>query len=86
MSLRQAVSKLLLPNLDRELSRSMATELSTVSNMVENMLAGTPQVYGYAAAKPSGAFKSSEKRQEFVKVHYPSPKENGLFQDKESWH
>lgn len=79
------LSKVLLPNLDRDLSRSMATELSTVSNMVENMLA-PPQVYGYAAPKSSGAFKSSEMRQELVKVHYPAPKEHGLFQDKESWH
>ncbi|GKZ00095.1 hypothetical protein MPSEU_000962900 [Mayamaea pseudoterrestris] len=84
MSFRQIVSKLVFPTLERDLSRSMATEMSTASEMVENMLAPS-LVYGYATAKSSGAFQASGARHEFVKVHYPITKE-GLFQDKESWH
>jgi sensor domain CHASE-containing protein len=85
MALRNFLSKSLF-NIEKDLSRSVATEMSTVPSMVDNMLA--PQVYAYQTAAASasiggGAFQSTGLRSApaaVVKVMYPIKKE-GLFQD-----
>jgi hypothetical protein len=90
MALRKLISNFILPNMEQDLSRSMAAELATVAPMVDNMLA--PQAFAYSATRnlSAGAFQSSATRSapvsdRLVKVHYAA-KPEGFFKDRESWH
>jgi hypothetical protein len=90
MALRKLLSNAILPNMERDLSRSMAAELATVAPMVDNMLA--PQAFAYCAAGnlSAGAFQKSAARSapvsdRLVKVHFPA-KPEGVFKDQENWH
>lgn len=90
MSIRQILSKIVLPNFERDLSASLSKEIQSVPGMVDSMLAGQVFRYGTAGRASSGAFqttwaRSSPVNQPVVKIHYPSEK-RGLFQDRESWH
>jgi hypothetical protein len=91
MALRQILSKTLLPNLDRDLHRVLATEMDSVSFMVENPLAS--QVFGYAPVAASGSRSSpllgrgtsalrapAGRFNVVVKKYYPSQTQ-GLMQD-----
>ena len=83
MALRQIISKALLPNFERYLSRSLSSQIKTAGEMVDNLMA--PQAYAYqkTTVAGSGAFGSTTARQ--AKVSYKAP-QNGLFQDQEMWH
>jgi hypothetical protein len=85
MALRQIISKAFLPNFERDLSRSLSSQMATAGQMVDNLMA--PQAYAYEkAAGSGGAFTSTTARQAPVtKVSYGAP-QNGLFQDKVVWH
>jgi hypothetical protein len=91
MALRQIISKAFLPNFERDLSRSLSSQMATAGEMVDNLMA--PQAYAYqktsgVSSGSGGAFGSTTARQAPVmtKVSYDAPKENGLFQDQEVWH
>lgn len=83
MALRQALSKSLLANFERDLSQMMARELKDVGPMLDATMA--PRCYGYAAAGRSaaGGFKASpflkSPTTRVVKVNFPL-KQHGLFQ------
>ena len=82
MALRNLISKALLPNLERDLNSAIASQLSSVPDMVDSMLA--PSAYAYiGSTKPSGAFQTTGLRKAAVKVHYPIHPE-GLFKDKQT--
>lgn len=84
MAFRAMLAKTLLPNLERDLGRSVAAEMATARTMVDNML--SPSVFAYTAGKTGGAFKSSARRYAPVqKVHYEPPTRTGLFAEEESW-
>jgi len=78
MSLRTVIAKAILPNIERDLGRALATELQSCGSMVDNMLA--PNVFAYSARRSSGAFKASGQVQapHLYKVDIPVKKE-GLF-------
>ena len=86
MALRQILSKaVILPNLERDLSRTLNAELLTVPNMTDCMVA--PYVYGYQSSPVSvsdnGAFSRTSSRQQagagrLVKIEYVAPPK-GLF-------
>jgi hypothetical protein len=85
MALRKLISNAILPNIDRDLCRSMAKELATVAPMCDNMLA--PQAFAYSATGnlSAGAFQKSAARSapmsdRLVKVHFPTTSE-GMFKD-----
>eukprot|EP00542_Grammatophora_oceanica_P013859 CAMPEP_0194029294 /NCGR_PEP_ID=MMETSP0009_2-20130614/3059_1 /TAXON_ID=210454 /ORGANISM="Grammatophora oceanica, Strain CCMP 410" /LENGTH=80 /DNA_ID=CAMNT_0038668917 /DNA_START=86 /DNA_END=328 /DNA_ORIENTATION=- len=78
MALRQIISKAVFPTLERDLHRSLGSELANAGDMVANFL--SPQVYGYKSQTPAGgAFGATQKVQ---KVHY-SVEQQGMFQDVE---
>lgn len=81
MALRQAITKAIMPSLDRELNKAIGQELSSMSHMVDNMLA--PSVFGYdKPAVASGAFAGTAPRkapERLVRVNYPT-KTQGLFE------
>jgi hypothetical protein len=87
MALRQVLSKMLIPNLERDLSKSIGTELSAVGSMMDTMLA--PHVYGYESRILSGGFQATGARKApsvssssnvvMKKVEFPVPVQ-GLFQ------
>jgi hypothetical protein len=86
-TLRKLISNAILPNIDRDMSRSIAKELATVTPMVDNMLA--PQAFAYSATGnlSAGAFQKSAARSapvsntnRLVKVHFPV-KHEGMFKD-----
>jgi hypothetical protein len=84
MALRQIISKLFLPNLERDLSRTIASELATVNTMMDSMLA--PHVYAFESVSTStslGAFGQTGARsapqQRLVKVELPVTRK-GLFE------
>jgi len=92
MALRQMISKVLLPNFERDLSRACTSELDSVHHMVDNLLA--PQVFAYTPASTSqGGIRATalrsapvSQKQVLAKVHFPVAQE-GLFGDKqESFH
>ena len=81
MALRQILSNILLPNLERDLSRSVTSQLATVHNMTDTMLA--PHVYCFESAATTsmrGFAKTGARAApaRMVKVEYPAPK-GGLF-------
>jgi hypothetical protein len=81
MALRKLLSNAIFPNIDRDLSRSMASELATVAPMFDNMLA--PQAFAYSAAGnlSAGAFqKSAARSAPMSKVHFPIQRQ-GMFKD-----
>jgi hypothetical protein len=76
---RRAISKLLLPNLERDLSSAINVELAAAHQMTDCMIA--PTVHGFqTVAAPSAAFaQTAARHQRTVKVEYAAlPK--GLFQ------
>lgn len=91
MALLRSLSKAILPNLERDLGKSISTEMDTVSHMVDNLLA--PSVFGYAPSSGRGggiggrtATRQSPHRPLLVKTVYPTQPQ-GLMQDpQESWH
>lgn len=88
MALRNFLSRALLPNFERDLSRTLTAEMESASTMVDSMLA--PSVFGYKTASAAGAFQTTHLRSapvvgRVVKVHYDAGR-RGMFQDRESWH
>jgi hypothetical protein len=79
MALRQLLSKTFMPTLGRELNGAIQSELSTVTNMVDNMLA--PQAYAYRSAAP-GVFRGTVAPQESAKKVYVPIQNEGLFEYK----
>jgi hypothetical protein len=76
--LRQAISKMLLPNLERDLSKEISTRMTGAHKMTDCFLA--PSVYAYQAAAEAGAIASTAARhQRLVKIQYAAPGK-GLFQ------
>ena len=77
---RQTISKLLLPNLERDLTNTLNRQLVAAHNMADCFL--SPSVYAYQArAAGSGAFNATAAPQKrLVKVHYPLPTARGLFE------
>jgi hypothetical protein len=75
-SLRQMITKVLVPNLDRDLTRSLNQQLSTVPTMTDCFL--SPSVYAYESR---GAFTTTSMPQQksLVKIHYPLSTSRGLF-------
>mmetsp|Transcript_991 Transcript_991/g.2120 ORF Transcript_991/g.2120 Transcript_991/m.2120 type:complete len:85 (-) Transcript_991:457-711(-) len=81
----KTVSKLLLPTLERDLTKAVSAELASASKMTDCFLA--PTVYGYektSASSGMGHATSALQQREtttsvFEKVHYPVPKQ-GLFE------
>jgi hypothetical protein len=84
--LRQTISKLLLPNLERDVSKSVSTELSKAYGLTD-CFASSSSVYAYLpqSASRGGPYSTTQPKQQsntnFIKVDYsyrrPSP---GLFQ------
>lgn len=80
--LRQAISKVLIPNLERDLTRSLNQELAAAHNMTDCFL--SPSVYAYESRTVTGgAFNATsvpqQRRATYVKTHYPIPSNRGLF-------
>ena len=72
------ISKALIPNLERDLSKSLKTELATAAKMTDCMIA--PTVYGYEASAVGGVFgKTAARQSRMVKVQYPAP-QKGFFE------
>jgi hypothetical protein len=92
MALRQILSKALLPNLDRDLGRVLASEMDSVSFMVENPLAS--QVFGYAPAaagssplgRGTSALRAPAGRSLMVKKYYPSQTQGLMHDPQPSFH
>ena len=82
MALRQALTKAILPNFERDLTQIMKREMKDIGPMLDAMM--TPQCYGYSAAagRSAGAFQASgllkSPTSRMVKVNYPM-KQHGLF-------
>ena len=89
---RQALSKLLVPRLEQDLSKAVAAELSTVDSMVDCMMA--PQVFAYTSTgsprfgvvSPTAALNHPQanrpatiEAKRVVKISYPVTTK-GLFQ------
>ena len=80
---RQAVSRVVFPNLDRDLSRTVSQQLSKVENMTDCMIAPTVHAYepmASSSAAFAGATRQQLQRTTLRKVEYPAPG-RGLFQD-----
>jgi hypothetical protein len=82
--LRQAISKLLLPNLERDIAKEISTLMNGAHTMTDCFLA--PSVYAYQAEAAANAgaaraaFASTAARQQrLFKTQYASPGQ-GLFQ------
>ena len=78
MALRKLISKVLLPNLERDMNSSIGAQLASVPNMVDNMLA--PQVFAYKMPT----------KQITVPIHmcdkvYFSAKPEGMFNERASF-
>lgn len=79
----KTLSKLLMPGLERDLTKAVTAELASASKMTDCFLA--PAVYAYektgGAIGMGHATSALEQRATMVveKVHYPIPK-GGLFQ------
>lgn len=84
MSLRQMISKLAMPALEKDLAGAMSSQLAGAENMVDCMLA--PQVFAYVAPRATGAFQQSARVQAPVTKIEIFIKKEGLFQDIPSWH
>jgi len=78
----KAVSRFLVPNLDRDLTNCVRKELATASTMTDSFLA--PSVYGYERQATHGMAATAAVQQrsgeQFVKVHYPVPPQGLFFQ------
>merc|ERR1712028_331494 len=82
----KAVSRFLVPNLDRDLTHCVRKELATASIMTDSFLA--PSVYGYerqatqqhGMAQATAAVQQRSGGEQFVKVHYPVPPQGLFFQ------
>ncbi|VEU34432.1 unnamed protein product [Pseudo-nitzschia multistriata] len=76
----KTVSKLLLPSLERDLTKAVGAELASASKMTDCFL--SPAVYGYERSKPGPglghATPAVEQRGFVEKIHYKPP-EQGLF-------
>jgi hypothetical protein len=87
MSFNKLLSKVLVPHLERDLSRSIGAEMTKASAMVDNLLAPTAYAYLPKAGRAhgGGAFSSTHVRQvgasqDKIKVYYPLQRQ-GLFRD-----
>jgi hypothetical protein len=83
MALRQIISKIILPNIERDLTKVIGSEFASVDIMTDTMLA--PHVYGYeSTATNNRAFAKTEARnarvqeERLVRISYPAP-EKGMF-------
>jgi hypothetical protein len=61
MALRQAISKVVMPNFERDVTRVVQKEVDSVLPFMNQMM--TPSAYGYTATSSQGAFHSSGLRQ-----------------------
>jgi hypothetical protein len=75
--IRNAVSKLLFPTLEGDLSKYVSKELAKAHNMTDCMLA--PTAYAYASTSTSGIAATAQRHARVVKVEVPIPG-RGLFQ------
>ena len=89
MAFRKLLTNFMIPNMERDLTRSVTTEMASVTSMVDNMLA--PQVYSYATIGSStlsnGAFQGSgslrqQQASNSNKIVYKVQTE-GLFEDQQ---
>jgi hypothetical protein len=69
-----------MPSLGRELHGAIQSELATVTNMVDNLLA--PQAYAYHRSAAPGVFRSTVAPQESIKKVYVPVQNEGLFEYK----
>jgi hypothetical protein len=83
--LRRAISRLVVPNLDRDLTQTLNRHLAAAHNMTDCFL--SPAVYAYESRPANGgAFNATSMAQQrgdgalVKKVHYPIPSNRGLFQ------
>lgn len=76
--LSKVASRLLLPTLERDLSRSLARQLQQAHDMTDCMIA--PVVHAFEPVTAGGYGATSPRQQRIVKVEYPVPN-RGLFQD-----
>lgn len=75
--LRQIVSKILIPTLERDLNKSIGAEMATASKMMDCMLA--PTVHAYQTSMGGAFAKTASAQARNIKVAYPVPGK-GLFQ------
>mmetsp|Transcript_55993 Transcript_55993/g.62602 ORF Transcript_55993/g.62602 Transcript_55993/m.62602 type:complete len:85 (-) Transcript_55993:303-557(-) len=81
----KALSRLLLPNLERDLTKAVSKEMASASTMTSCFLA--PSVYGYqkqtlvqhGVGHGTSSVEQRVQPTQYVKVHYQTPKQ-GLFQ------
>lgn len=90
MSLGRFLSHAIFPSFEKDLGRSLLSQLEACTHMVDNFMA--PQAFAYGSSRGgSGAFRQgvkveSRKAADSVKVYYPV-QQRGLFQDtQESFH
>jgi hypothetical protein len=80
----QVVGRLLLPNLERDLTRSVTRQLQTAHNMADCMIAPTVHAFESSSRAASGAMGATathaQRATAVVKVQYPVPGTRGLFQ------
>jgi hypothetical protein len=78
MSLRQIISRAILPSLEKDLSRTLGKEVAAIDGMLGPELPS--QVFGYQANSGRGAFAGSApcSAPRVERVHYPAPAK-GLF-------
>lgn len=78
MSLRQIISKAILPSLEADLSKVMSKEVAAMDTMLGPMFPS--QVFGYQGNVASGAFAGSAIRSapKVERVNFPAPAK-GLF-------
>ena len=75
--LKQVISRLLLPNLEQDMSRSLSRQLAKVHDMTDCMIAPTVHAFEPAIGGSFGA--TAKHAQRLVKVEYAVPGK-GLFQ------
>eukprot|EP00980_Cylindrotheca_fusiformis_P010379 scaffold2307_cov123-Cylindrotheca_fusiformis.AAC.3 len=80
MAFRQVLNKMVMPELERDLSKAIGKELSSVQKMTDCFLA--PTVHAFQETSARGAFGQTMKASapnRMVKVEFPAPG-RGLFQ------
>mmetsp|Transcript_30847 Transcript_30847/g.51251 ORF Transcript_30847/g.51251 Transcript_30847/m.51251 type:complete len:85 (+) Transcript_30847:214-468(+) len=82
--LRQVLSKALLPNLERDLTKSVSHEVAKAHQMADCFLSSSqvyafvPRVSSSSSASFAGATPKPQQRLPLVKVEFPAPTP-GLF-------
>jgi hypothetical protein len=77
--LKQVISRLLLPNLEQDMSRSLSRQLAKVHDMTDCMIAPTVHAFEPAAMRAGSFAATAKQAQRLVKVEYAVPGK-GLFQ------